>query len=278
MPTKRRLEDLYVLGKEETFDDGTGDPITVWLQKLNPIDTSTALRRAAAARARVQAVRTEPDSDEYMALRLEMSEIKDALTYITYLMGEPEMRITERSEAMLAAEEEWAKDGYLTGLKDLWQESLQTVYAVTPEDPDARRVFAELQRFNDAATLLAEEELAVIRDELEAETDEDLETKVFDRLISYHGNSAWLDEFRRVELWLGVREGDDHKKRYFTQRDEVDVLSGEVLGRLLGSFQLLTVDVTEGKGSEETPSSSDSSVPPAKAETGVSSGLVAVGP
>lgn len=278
MPVKRRLEDLYVLGKEETFDDGAGEPLTVWLQKLNPVDTSTGLRRASAARARVMVLRSDPTSDEYLAIWEEVIDIGAAISLVNYLMAEPEVRASERAEARLAFEEEWAKDEYLQGLKDLWADSLAAVYALTPEDPDARRVFAELQRFDDAASLAAQEELSLIREELETLSAEELKQRVLDKLIDFQGNSAWLDEFRRCELWLGVREADNHKKRYFESREEVDHLPAEVLVRLLQGFAALTVDVTQGKGSEETPSSSPSSDAPAKEETGVSSGLVAVAP
>lgn len=277
MSVKRRLEDLYVLGKEVTFDDGNGDPVTVWLQKLNPVELSTALRRANAARSRVRTIKNDPTSDEYQSYWLEVLDFETAGALAEYLAAEGAMRAQEREEARLGAEEEWATDDYLQGLRDAWTEGLGEKHLIDP-DEETIRVIGELDRFQALASEAAEVVAAEILAEYQAKDLEILRDEALERIISYHSNAAWLDEFHKVELWKGVRDPVKHNTYYFDKRDQVDNLSAFVVGRLTNAYAELSVDVVEGKDSEETPSSSNSSVPVDEAETAVSSGLALVGP
>jgi hypothetical protein len=274
---RRRLEDLYVLGKEITFDDGAGEPVTVWLQKLNPVELSTSLRRANAARSRVRTVRNDPTSDEYQAYWLEVLDFESPEQLAEYLAGERSIRAQEREEARLGAEEEWDKDGYLQGLRDAWVNGMGEAHLLEP-DEESQRVLDELNRFAEAATLAAADEVASIRAEFESWTLEALREEAMERVIAYHSNAAWLDEFHRCELWRGVRDPANHSRYYFDKREEINNLSATVVNRLSSEYAELSVDVVEGKGSEETPSSSSSSAPADEAGTAVSSGLVTVGP
>lgn len=275
MATKRRLEDLYIIGKEVTFDDGAGDAVTVWLQKLNPVELSTALRRANAARSRVLTIKNHPESEDYQAYWLEALDFDTETGLVEYLAAEDSVRIQERVEAELGSQDEWAKDGYLQGLRDLWEDGLAEKHAMSP-DEESERVLAELTRFLTTANELAAPDMAEIRAELANLGTEDLRAQVFEKVLSYHGNSLWLEEFHRCELWKGVRDPKD-KSYYFEKREDLNGLSASVLNRLTSEYASLSVDVVEGKGSEETPSSSNSSAAADGAATGASSGLVVVG-
>lgn len=275
MPAKRRLEDLYVVGKELTIDDGQGE-VQVWLQKLNPVDSASALRRANMARAKVRTVRRDKQSDEYLDMWIEVLEWDDQATLIEYLVAEDLMRVRERVEAELAAEDEWAKDDYLQGLRDAWESGLNETYFVNPNDVDAKRVYTELERFAAEAEARGKDDIDAARAKFEAMEFGVLQEKAFDRVISYRGSAAWLEEYHRSELLYGVREAENHKAYYFKTPEDIDQLSAEVLGLLYREYAALSVDVMEGKDSEETPDSSASSEPPIEAETGVSSGLAVV--
>ncbi len=273
---KRRLEDLYVIGKAVDFDDGSGDVITVWLQKLNPVELSTALRRANAARSRVRSVKSDPTSDEYQSYWLEVLDFETAESLSNYLAGEQTMAIQEREEARLAAEEEWAEHDYLQGLKDAWLGGLSEQHQLDP-DEETTRVRDELARYSAAASEIADAETAQIIAEYMAKDLELLQDEAMERVIAYHANVAWLDEFHRCELWRGVRDPLKHTVYYFEKREQIDSLSAVVANRLYAAYADLSVDVSEGKDSEETPSSSSSSEAVDGAATAVSSGLVAVG-
>lgn len=288
---KRRLEDLWVVGKFVTFDDGKGDPVTVWLQKLSPIDAGGAMRRANAARARVRALKYDRDSEDFMDLWAEVLEWDGKDQLVTYLLAEHQLRIEQRVEAQLAGEGEWAEENYLSGLRDAWEGGLSDTYIAEPESPDgveAARVLAELQRFAAQAAERGTPEVAIARAELEAQDLKSLQEMAVERVISYRATTSWMEEFHRCELFYGVHpaQPDAHRPdkwvampgRYFAKREEVDRLPAQVLQRLHEEYALLGVDPAEGKDLEETPSSSASSESPFAPAMEVSSGPVAVAP
>lgn len=287
---KRRLEDLFVRGAFVDFDDGAGEPVKVWLQKLSPVEVNLALRRANAARARVKAVKFDPDSDAYMEMRLEVLEWETKEDLVTYLVATVEANVEDRIEAEMAGEEEWSKEDYLQGLRDAWDGGLRDVFVVDPEGPEgveAARVLAELTRFADACRAAAAPEVAAAREHLEAQSMAELQEQAMERVIRYRSNAAWLNEMRLCEIFYGTHDAlPDAKRpgewvatheRYWSARADFDRVANEVLTPLLATYAELSVDVLEGKGSEGTPTSSPSSGSPPEPATEASSGLVAVG-
>lgn len=272
MPKTRRLTDLFVRGKEVTIGDGEG-AITVWVQKLNPVDQEMALRRANAARARILAKKKDEDSFEYQSTRMDIVG-KDADELIEFLVADVIQSKSQSFEAELAAEDEWSKDHYLQGLRDSWNDGLKDAYHMDNDDEEAARVFAELRRFSDEVTKLLQGEAEKLRGDYKDTSDEELENLVFDKMFAATADMAWVHEYRRCEIWLGVRELENHKKRYFESRDEVDHLEQEVLVPLVAAYHEVNVDVTEGKGLVGTPPSSPSSEQSEKVETAPSSGRV----
>lgn len=288
---KRRLEDLFVRGDFVTFTDGKGEPITVWLQKLSPIEMSSAIRRANAARARVRALKNDRDSEEFLDLWAEVLEWERTEDLVDYLLAEPQVRIEERIEAELGAEGEWGEEGYLQGLRDAWADGGRDAYIVDPTSPEgvaAARTLAELERFAAEAAERCAPEIAQARAELEALPLTELQERALDRVIRYRASTEWIEEMHRAEIFYGTHEAvPDAKepdkwvathKRYFDKRDEISRLQGEVLRPLFEKYAELAVDVMEGKGSGETPTSSDSSEQLPEPAMGNSSGPVAVGP
>jgi hypothetical protein len=276
MAPKRRLEDLYVVGKDIPFDDGKGEPVTVWLRKLNPIEQAQASRRADAERAKVRASRADEDSPEFRQMYFDAVDFgDDPEILVSYLCMEDVAQAQTQAEAELELEEEWSKEQYLQGLRDAWEESVRDAYNRDPEDPEAKQVFAELQRFADAAEAMASSQVEAIKDGLRGLPIEELRKKVVDQMLRFKSSAVWVEEFRRCEIWLGTFE-DDRKTQYWQDREEVDKLPEPILVRLLTEYRELSVDVFEGKDSEATPDSSSSSEPQDEEETVVSSGLAVV--
>jgi hypothetical protein len=270
MPKHRRLTDLYVRGKDVTFDDGEGEEITVYVKKLNPVSHEKAMRSANAARSRTLALRGQRDTDDFHAMWAEVEDYQfdDLLNYIVL---EESSKREPAVEAELAGEEEWAKEDYLQGLRDAWQEGLDERYATDPTDADAKACFDELQRFMKQVTDVMEGEADKIRADFEHKPIDVLRDNVFERVIGMQASLAWLAEYRRQEVFHGTFE-PDRKTRYFTSRAEVDEIPAEVYVVLTTTYREISVDPTEGKGSEGTLSSSISSVALDEVETGVSSG------
>lgn len=269
MAKQRRLTDLYVVGEEVTLDDGAGDPITVFVRKLNPVDHETAIRRSNAARARAAAIKNRQETEEYQEIVGQVDEM-DRDGIVSWLLEDERARITPAVEAEHASEEEWSKDNYLQGLRDVWEDEAKERYHVD-KDPDAVHVYEELKRYDAIVTEDIQARLDAFEDDLNLKGDENLHALMFDKYLQLRVSMAWLNEFRRCELWLSVRE-TNRKTRYFTSRDEVDDLPFEVFTQLQDAYRNLSVDPLEGKGLRVTDSSLDSSEQPAKPEMEPSSG------
>lgn len=275
MVKRRRLTDLYVTGKEVTVNDDSGeDPIVVYLQKLNPMDNEQALRKAGAARSRILSWGKNPDSDEFLSVESEVWDIKERDTLIEYLIQEDLSNKYASTEAELAAEDEWSKDNYFQGLRDAWEGGLAEEWAADPEDADAKRVQSELKRFDDRVSERVEQEAEHLRSQWRDIPEHELRSEVTGKFVKMRADMEWLREFRKCELWLSTREAENHKKLYFQNRAEVDMLDPQIFGRLMAEYEQLTVDVQEGKDSPETPASSPSSDQSEKEETERSSGPV----
>jgi hypothetical protein len=276
MAKRRRLSDLYVTGKPVTIGDGQGGEVTVYLQKLNPLDNEQALKKAGAARSRVLAWGKKPDSDEYLSVQSEVWDIKDTETLVEYLIQEDLVNKYSSAEAELAADEEWSKDNYYDGLKEAWENGLSDTWAADPEDEDAKRVYVELTRFNDTVNERVESDAEKLRRDWQGAPEDTLREKVTEKFIKMRGDMEWLREFRKQELFLSTREPENHKKLYFENRAEVDGLAPEVFKRLMDEYESLNVDVHEGKDLPVTPDSSPSSEASEKEETEQPSGPVIV--
>lgn len=282
MATKtRRLEDLYILGREVKLDDGGGEPVVVWLQKLNPMDQEKALRRANAARAQVLMARRNRSCEEWQEAYSDMEDLGSREALIEYIIADDLAKARESAEAELAFSEEWAKDDYLQGLQDAWndpEKPLSDEYAMDPEHPEAKRVFLEMKRFEEQVQAKIQPELDRLTKDYAALEDEDLHDRATDRMMEMKAGLAWLKEYRTCEIWLATRDPESHRQYYFGGREMVDVLAGEVFERLSSEYQKLIVGAAEGKDSRSTPSSSPPSEPTEKEETSQPSGLVVVSP
>jgi len=150
MPKTRRLTDLYVVGKEIDVDDGAGTPVKVWIQKLAPIDHETALRKANAKRAKTLAAykkdMTLGDIENALTELMLATPNRDEL--VEFLVNDRIIKLYQAREAELAAEDEWAEEDYLQGLRDAWADELEEIAADNPEDEEVVRVKSELDRFN----------------------------------------------------------------------------------------------------------------------------------
>lgn len=256
----RHLSDLYLLGKEEVLDDGTArGAITVWVQKLNTTESESARRKADAQRARVLSLRSQPDSDAYLAAIGDAYDSIDPERLVETILGPESYKRRQVRQSEVAFEDEWSKEGYLQGLRDLWLGGMAEEYALDPEDPEALRVLHELTRFEAEVTKRLSADLADQHDELLALPVEELQQRVAEQNLQDEATRAWMREFRMCTVWHGVRLNTEKRPRYFDARAEVNDLQQEALTQLFDAIQNLTVDPLEGKDSPETLSSSPSS-------------------
>lgn len=260
MPARKRLTDLYVVGKPMTIEDPSDpdNPIEVYVRKLSPTDQEKAVRAANAKRALILSYKkldeAHSDREDYLT-QVELSYPTNEAR-VDYLVMTELARQQSIREDELAARDEWDKDGYLQGLRVLWEEEkLKDVWTTTPEADhessaewkEADRVHDALQKFTDALDEVMAVEEKRLRKEIGSKTDRKLLQNTVDKLIDNAGNMAWINEFRKQEILYGVREPDNHKAFYFVDRAEVDELENNILVQLIVFYQQLNVDIIEGK-------------------------------
>lgn len=269
---KRRLADLYVVGREVTLNDGDGEAITVFIRKLNPVDQETALRRANAQRSRAMSIKHDVESDEYVIASSSVDELTpdDLLDYLV----EDERQSREPAlQAELEAEDEWAKEDYLSGLQEAWSTGGVHEDHLTDPDDSTRRVKDELDRFDTALKTAVAGHLDSFRLDLEEKTRDQLREMVLEKILVVQASIAWLNEYRKCEIWKAVRE-TDRRTPYFASREEIDELPREVLTALMTTYAEISVDPTEGKDSPDKAASSPSSESADTEEAPENSGLV----
>ena len=280
MANKRRLEDLFVVGKEVALNDDAVDeegnpypPIVVWMQKLTPADHSIAMRKANGERARIASLIRKPDSDpEYMEAIRDRVELLPREQLVEACIAEELGRKMRAAEAQVSARDEWQEEGYLKGLQEAWENGLLMDWAENPEDPEPKRVKDELERFAKEVEAMVTDARDELASQWDGVPDDDIIEEAIKIEISGEADLAWLKEYRLYELWLAVRDPDNHKMRYFDEKEDIQKLQNPIRNRLLDEYREISVDAIEGKGLQAVGNSLDSSTPPAESDTENSSG------
>ena len=269
----RSLKDLYVRGTEVTLDDGTDDPVVVWVQKLNPVEHEAAIRKADAMRSRVLSIRNDKDSEEYQAILSDvLTSSREVLIGILSLLERGRIAPVVRAE--LADKEEWKQDNYLQGLQESWDEEMQQKFVDDPEDAEAARIHSELERFLAEVQTELDDRMSMFDDGLDTMTDDELQDQVVQHNIKVTANVAWLNEYNRQCVLFATRD-TVKRERVFSHRSEIDDLQLEVLEAIKAGLDRITVEPLEGKESAAKPPSSPSSEQPDREATEESSGPTA---
>lgn len=257
---RRRLTDLYARGETVDLAPEGQKPFMAWVRKMTPADAEIGYLKASARRASIMAMEKEdPPSDLYLTLKGET----DALNRQSLILWVAAGEMAERRfliEAEVAGGEEWSKDRYLISLQErLSDEDFVQKIEVNSEDPEVIRIIAEIERYEAMVVAeVAEVEKTVMAD-LEDLPDDELRKRVLTSMITAHADAAWLAEFQRCQIWLCTYEGDDHSKRLFNSRTEVDEYQAELTNILKETIDRIHVGDAEGKDSEQTPDSSQPS-------------------
>lgn len=273
MSTKRRkLSDLYVRGRELAPNDGAGDPIKIWLNKLNEVDRESCIRRANAAKARYVMEADDEDSEAFAAMYAEARDVRTRDELISFLVVDDLQAAKRRHEAEIGADEEsWGKEDHLQGLVDAWigddeNPGLSQTIVEDPDDPEANRVSAELDRFEAEVRAEVEAERQRLVKDYEDVDLEALRRQVAHKLVELKASEEFIREYRRQQVFYSVREPNDHRKRHFSTVADVDDLDDELRTYLIEQYETLLVPPDEGKDSPPEGSSSNSSVAPAAEE------------
>lgn len=290
--TRRRLTDLWVVGRLVELDDGTTvkdevtgemrpDPIIIWLQKLNAVETTDTTRRSDAQRARTLMVREDHDCDEWQAIQnavFDFISTNGSEKVVDFLLLDERPKVQRNHESRIANEDEWSKDNYLMGLRDAWFGGLERRWLENNDDLEAARCKAALDRYSTEVSEAVENEMDVLRDNFRDRTPDMLDEAMCERLLEMEANQKWMRELWKSQLYYGARDPDQRRERVFASREEVDELTVVAFDFLRDAYQNLEVDVLEGKELEVPTPSSPSSDQPKEEEMVAASGLVGANP
>lgn len=273
---KRKLGDLFVIGKQVVFnDDSDSDPIVVWVQKLNSAEIDEALTRANAKRAMTEKWAADPESVSYLNQYAEVLNFDNRATLVEILIQEDLIEAKQQFIAQLNTSEKWAgEDDLMAGLVTAWigdpdngLVSMQAVYAEGPESEnplyeEAKAIYDQLEAFDREVDELTEAERERLIGDFQDVHDEELRHEVTERLMKRKATTIFVDEFKLACLLGAVRDDTNRKVKYFENTAEILALQDEVKDRLQAEYDALEVSSAEGKGSRATPDSSDSSAAP----------------
>jgi len=252
-PKRRRLSDLYVVGREMEFNDGVDEePVKIWLSKISPIEQRDAADQATKVRAKILSIKNSPYAsnerllyqDQFNDLGLENRE-----DVVAFVAGSKIQEAMTSNEHRIASEDAWSNDNYLKSLQDAWNDGLSEAWIKDPDgDPETVRVYDELKRFAEEVDAASAEE----RDNIIAEYDhvsyEDILVEAVNKIIEAEADYSWLNEFSYYQVFYSVREIDDHKVRYFESVDEVKSVDNNITSALIAAYRDMTVEGVEGKG------------------------------
>lgn len=249
----KRLVDLYTIGEEVSFEDPDGGPpLVVYLKKPQPFELEVAMNRANKERAKVLTLKKLPkDSDEVILFDLQASELfSNKEEVILFAASEELGKALKSIESETAHQDEWSKDDYLEGLQDAWGDLETHYYAddFPEEHAEAVRVFNELKRYQAAVDEQFESRKKMILRTYEEKDEDELRAIIVDRLIDMRADIRWIEEFKKSQIWLTVKDNKNRRENYFSDRSEVDHLSQFVYQRLSDVLDGLTITPDEGKG------------------------------
>lgn len=277
MKKRRRLGDLYIRGREFTVDDGTDDPVTVWIQKMNEIERDSILRRANAAKARYTLEAGHQEGELFVATLGSIQDYLDRDGMLDVVAAEHLFRLREKIEAQFTEDEEgWGKDNKIKSLLDLWtgtddEPGLAATHAEDENDPEALRVKGEIEAFNADVERRVDEEKEQVYREWQDMPDAELARLTAKEILKRRADEVFMREWMRQQLFHSVREVDNHHTRYFGVIAEVDDLDDRVREKLERVLNLMVVSNAEGKESRAM-DSSNSSEPPSTGEISTDSG------
>lgn len=275
-PRRRSLADLYV--QSTTVDvpvpDGE-EPMQVLIVKMSLPERETLVRKANKKKAQTLLMARDKESDHYQNLLAEVIEWPtETLTEWSIMEALSEMETSQKHRLM--AEDEWANDDYLEGLFDAWNDDLKERYEDDPEDEEAAKVFAELNRFTEQLQARIDTERQEMVAVQGAKTRGALEDETVGSILKLEAEQAWAQEARFLKLYYSARQPTDgpvrKAPRIFETLDEVKETHESILKLLDDAYEELTVDPLEGKDSPVKPDSSPPSDSPVEAEADSDSG------
>jgi hypothetical protein len=270
-----RITDLFLEGTELYLgdDDNTGEPIVVWVNKLNSFEEEEARRDGSAARA-LRLLELDNDNLEVQQARKEMEAWDvDTLRRSVTLQGAEEDYVLAMDDVQ--ADEEWAKK-----IEDLRRMGPLMDDQEIPSDDERRVLFNTLnEEYAEALREAMELRQEARMDELEGLS----QAELFDKFMESWSNRAAMLEFLKeqkvTQIYYALRDcqavkGESGKwyhrtcshARLLPERAAVRGLPESLLDKVVTALEEVSVDRRQAAFSDAPTSSSESLEQPKQQE------------
>jgi hypothetical protein len=248
-PKRRRLGDLYMVGKQIELNDESGEPpIVVYMQKISPIEQRDAADCGTKARAAILSIKNSPAEDKILYEdQLEDMGLEAREDFIDFLASNRIEELRLSAEQRIASEDEWSKDDYLNSLQEAWNDGVRDTWITSDDDAEANRIYEELKRYTDEVDKSLETDKQDVYAEYDLIETDELKSKVIDKIIEMEADFAWMNEFSFYQAFYATRDPENYEERYFESVDEVKCLDTRILAELISSYREMTVEGLEGK-------------------------------
>ncbi len=267
------LRDLYKTQNQIAISDGV-NTVPVVVRKISPLQKEKAQRRANAAQAIRKRAKNDRDSEDYLSQLNQVQEVfGEAREQLLIVVVDEAMALESQqiqARIMYDEDSEWAKDDYLQSLLDSWDNGMGQRFTDDPDDIDAAKVYAEIERFTTQVEAEVEEARGRMEDEWDLSGTPKLQEKVAEILLDRQALTLWHKEFIAARTYYSVRKVSDWRELYFDSIDEVLELDERTLQELVDAYDEISVDPIEGKDSPPAQSSSPQPELDEKAATGPS--------
>lgn len=240
----KRLTDLFQFGRTVHLgEDENGDPVVVWLQKLNASQRQECISDGQFASGKVQLGLTE-ESDKIALLRTQLATSSEE-EKISFIIG-PELPDAYRGAYDdVHAMEYWQENLHLIDRGPLTEDGEDLNEEETEE-------FARLNaRYSSDLENALERRVDDVRQEWKGRPDDELDEAFLEAFRRSQGSEAFQEAFRWTQLYFSVRDCHavsrengrwDHEKcahsRLFDSRQDVkDSLPQEVIDLLLREYE-----------------------------------------
>ena len=276
----KRVTDLFVEGEEVYLgDDPAGDPVVIWVNKLNSFEIEEARRDGIVQRGLMMRDLAKEDNPNRQAFFAELNLLTDEKlreAWVNQKVEELYLEVLDEVETSLEMRE---KVEMMRRLPTLLDDT-----GAAPDDP-RRQQLADLQtEYVEAIRKGQEKRQHEALREAQDFTREDLEASYFEKWRERQTLDLFMEERRITEIFIAAREcfavrngaagwdhsTCDHNTRLLPERSLVKKMPPAIIGRLVDVLDNMTSSQREAGNSDAPASSSASSEPSSVSEAPLS--------
>ncbi len=244
-----QLEDMYAQGMDFEIPhptDSESASVTVYIRKMNPNQQQRAVRKANAAQIKMKQL-AEGDSDELLIFQNEIDEMGGRDAWIEHLSTIHAAGERAKIEQEVSAEEEWAEEGYLQSMVDLWDDEMQLDYLKGDDASDeTKRIWEQMQKFSSSVESKVEVIQKLKAEDYEQQSDDEIRALLLKDTLNRNSGMEWLRVYRDYQILFGVEDPDSHTKLY-ENINEVENLPLELYKVFVQGIASMSTPVTELK-------------------------------